>query len=76
LQAANYHKVDKDSKTFVDRQLKKDSKEVAVAFDKQFGELFALEDLAFDFKKIKREDFVKFIDENFFPIEEGGLLEE
>jgi hypothetical protein len=75
IQLANYYKVDKDSKTFVDRELKKDAEEVAHAFDKQFKT--TNEPGRSLHQQIPKEDFVKFIGENFFPIEEGaGVLEE
>jgi hypothetical protein len=64
--------VDKDSNTFVDRQLKKDAKEVADAFQKQFN----TEAPGYDVKQIDKEDFAKFVDENFFPFDEEGVLEE
>jgi hypothetical protein len=66
--------VDKDSKTFVDRELKKDAEEVADAFKKHFN---TREPGGSIHQKIQKEDFVKFIDENFFSIEEwAGVLKE
>jgi hypothetical protein len=61
-----------DSKTFVDRQLMKDAKVVAAAFDEQFK----TDDPIF-VTKMTKWDLEKFVNENFFPIDqEEGVLEE
>jgi hypothetical protein len=77
--AAHYHKLEKedpkkkeDPKTFVDRQLKKDASVVAEAFKNQFK----TDQPGFDATKIDPKVLDKFIDENFVPIDEAGVLEE
>jgi hypothetical protein len=66
MQSFNYHKEDGDTNTFVDRQMNKDAKDVAEAFNKKFKV-----NTNFDVKKIKKNDLDEFIENNFLPIEDG-----
>ncbi|VDM49745.1 unnamed protein product [Toxocara canis] len=59
LQAVNYHRIYKDSKTFVDMPMKKDPNETLQAFKEYFGELSV--------EEINKEDLMQFLDEYFLP---------